>query len=100
VIRRGRLVVVPFLFLRHVASPGAERAEDRVAGLAQHQLLIFMGRTVRDDFSDLLGHQVDQLVDEEGGWNGHHSSARYPDELSADGTSEAKLAGIRCHNSL
>ena len=35
----GRLVVVPFLFLRYMASPGAQGAEHRVTGLAQHQLL-------------------------------------------------------------
>ena len=35
----GRLVVVPFLFLRYMASPGAQGAEHRVTGLAKHQLL-------------------------------------------------------------
>ena len=50
--------------------------------------LVFMGWAIRDDFSDLPGHQVDQLVHQEGGRDGLDSSCGDPDELSADGAPE------------
>ena len=52
------------------------------------------------DFSNLPGHQVNQLVNQEWWRNSLHSPCRNLDELSAYGTSEPKLSRICCHNSL
>ena len=50
--------------------------------------LIFMGWLIGDDFPDLPGHQVYQLVHQKGGWDGLDTSCWDPDELPADGAPE------------
>ena len=47
-----------------------------------------MCRALGDDFSPLSCHQIQQLVDEEGGWQGRNTPTGDSDELSADGTPE------------
>ena len=45
----------------------AERAEHTVTSLTEQQLLVRMGGALGDHLPALPGHQVTQLVDEEGG---------------------------------
>ena len=45
----------------------AEGAEHAVAGLTEQQLLVGVGGALGDNLPPLPGHQVPQLVDEEGG---------------------------------
>ena len=47
-----------------------------------------MCRALGDDFSPLSCHQIQQLVDEKGGWQGRNTPAGDGDELPADGTPE------------
>ena len=106
VVRRRALLLgalllplsLPFpLFPRlAVRAPRAQRAEHRVARLAEEQLLVVVDRALGDDFAPLPRHQVEQLVDEEGGREGGDAAARDGDELAADGAAElARVAGER-----
>ena len=53
-----------------------------------------MSGTVWDNFSSLLGHQIYQLVDQEGGREGCHTSDWYSDQLPTYWTPEPKVSGI------
>ena len=50
-----------------VTVSGAEGAEHTVTGLTEQQLLVGVGGALGDNLPPLPGHQVPQLVDEEGG---------------------------------
>ena len=54
-----------------------------------------MNGTVGDDLPGLLGHQVDQLVDQEGRGEGHDPARGDPDQFSTYRAPEAELPGVR-----
>ena len=70
-----------------VAICSAQAAEHAVAGLAEQQLLVRMGAALGDDLPPLPGHEVPQLVDEEGGRQGLDTASRDGDQVSTHWTS-------------
>ena len=74
-----------------VAVRGAEAAEHAVAGLAEQQLLVGVGGALGHDLPALAGHQVPQLVDEEGGREVLDPAGGDGDELAAHRASEHGL---------
>jgi len=53
-----------------------------------------MCRTLGDDFSSLSCHQIQQLVDEEGGGQGRNTPTGDGDELSANGAPVVNFSNI------
>lgn len=79
-----------------VRAAGAQRAEHRVARLAEQQLLVDVYGALGYDLAALPRHEVQQLVDEERGWQRLHAAPRYGDELAAYRAAErAGVAGLR-----
>ena len=67
-----------------VAVGGAEAAEHAVAGLTEQQLLVRVRATLGDDLPSLPGHEVPELVDQEGGGQGLDPAGWDGDQLPAD----------------
>ena len=81
----------------------AETAEHAVAALAEQQLLVWVGAALGHDLPPLPGHQVPQLVDEEGGRQGLDPAGGDCDQFPAHrtpsiGTSiiTKPLSGFHC----
>lgn len=88
--------VLPAVGAVAVGAPRAQRAEDRVARLAEEQLLVYVHRALGDDLAPLPGHQVQELVHEERGRKRGHASPRDDDQFTAYGAPEgAGVAGWR-----
>lgn len=49
--------------------------------------LVSVSAALWDDFSPLAGHEIQELVDQEGGREGRHSPPGYRDQLTAYRTS-------------
>lgn len=71
----------------------AVHTEDRVTRLAEHELLSWVYRTLGHDIAPLAVHEIEQLVNEEGGWKEGHAPAGYGHRLPADGTPQCRRLG-------
>ena len=75
-------------------------AEDRVARLAEHQLLSEMDGTLGDDVPSLLRHQVEQLVDDEARRERDGSAAWQRDRLATYRAAELRAVATRFNDAL
>lgn len=74
---------------------GAVPAEHAITGLAEKEFSAWMRTALWYDLPTLAGHQIEQLVDEEGGRQRGHAAARDRDELAANRASEAaRVSGL------
>lgn len=78
-----------------VRAPRAQGTKHGVASLAEQQLLVDVDGTLGDDLATLPRHQVQELVDQEGGRKGGDAPPWYVDEFPAYGAAEgARVPGL------